>query len=193
MLPSNEAFGEKLACGAAVEVFSVNEPRRTCIEQTKRRTLGAQGGGCIARVEYEGCGGAERPPARAPSANLRSRGDCEPDVSAVAERSVRLRHVGRLNTRRGGAAAAAAGGYSTVLPPRRRCSLQAFWHLNAGAALPVRRRNTYFRATARRATPAAIISSVRTRFLFFERHFHRVFNAHILLSVLLCAQCRIRL
>ena len=27
---------------------------------------------------------------------------------------------------------------------------------------------------------------MRTRFLFFERHFHRVFNAHILLSVLLC-------
>ena len=79
---------------------------------------------------------------------------------------------------------AAAGGYSTVLPkPRRRCSLQASWPPRMRVRRwPVRRpANTYFRATARRATPAAIISSVRTRFLFFERHFHRVFNAHILL------------
>ena len=79
---------------------------------------------------------------------------------------------------------AAAGGYSTVLPkPRRRCSLLASWPPRMRVRRwPVRRpANTYFRATARRATPAAIISSVRTRFLFFERHFHRVFNAHILL------------
>ena len=73
---------------------------------------------------------------------------------------------------------------STVLPkPRRRCSLQASWPPRMRVRRwPVRRlANTYFRATARRATPAAIISSVRGLLFTFDRHFHRVFNAHILL------------
>ena len=60
---------------------------------------------------------------------------------------------------------AAAGGYSTVLPPRAGARCKHFGHLECSAALAGENTaNTYFRATARRATPAAIISSVRTRF-----------------------------